>query len=127
MHLTTRDRIASVLVVAAVIAATGWFIGMPGVRSLDIRAMTLVVLAIGMPLSAAGVVPGFDGLIHGSRAYLFSASALGLVALAAAILTLVNATEQTFVALVALMGVLWAMATVRHSGGIGTLATRAHS
>ena len=126
MHLTIKDRIASVMVLIAVIAAAGWFIEMPGVRSLDIRAMTLVVLAIGMPLSAAAVVPGFDGLIHGSRAYLFSASALGLVALAAAILTLVNATEQTFVALVALMVVLWAMATVRHSSAVGAVTPRAH-
>jgi uncharacterized membrane protein len=127
MRLTTRDWIASVLVGTAVIMAAGWFIGVPGVRSLDIRALTVVVLALGMPVSAAAVVPGFAGLIHGSRAYLLGASALGIAALMSAVLTLVNATEQTLLALVTLMVTLWIVATVRHSGAIGASATRAHN
>jgi hypothetical protein len=85
----------------------------------DIRAVTVAVLALGMPVSAAAVVPGFSGLIHGSRAYLLGASVLGFVALALAVLTLANGTEETLAAMVVAMVVLWAMATVRHSSMIG--------
>jgi hypothetical protein len=124
MRLTTRDWVATALVLAAVILAVGWFIGMPGVDTLDVRAVTLGILVLGMPASAAAVVPGFSALIHGSRLYLFSASALGLAAFAAAILTFINGTELTLVAVVVLMVTLWVAATVRHAGGIGPLLAR---
>jgi hypothetical protein len=126
MRLTTRDRVATVVVAAAVVVAAGWFLSLPGARSMDLRAVTIVVLALGMPVSAAAVVPGFSGLIHGSRAYLFGASALGLVAFALAALTLANGTEETLAAMVVAMVVLWAMSTVRHSRMIGQPG-RAHS
>lgn len=119
MRLTTRDRVATVIVGAAVVVAAGWFLPLPGARSVDVRAVTVAVLALGMPVSAAAVVPGFSGLIHGSRAYLFGASALGFAALALAVLTLANGTEETLAAMVVAMVVLWAMATVRHSSVIG--------
>jgi hypothetical protein len=119
MRLTTRDQVATVVVAAAVIVAAGWFLSLPGVRTLDVRAVTIGVLALGMPVSAAAVVPGFSGLIRGSRAYLVGASGLGVVALALAVLTLANGTEETLAAMVVAMVVLWAMATVRHSSMIG--------
>jgi hypothetical protein len=118
MRLTTRDRVATVVVATAVVIAAGWFLPLPGARSVDVRAVTIGVLALGMPVSAAAVVPGFSGLIHGSRMYLFGASALGVVALALAVLTLANRTEETLAAMVVAMVVLWAMATVRHSSMI---------
>jgi hypothetical protein len=115
MRLATRDWIASAVVLTAVLLVAGWFIGLPGIRSLDIRAMTGVVLAFGLPVSAAAVVPGFAGLIRGSRRYLLGASLIGFAAVVSAVLTFANATELSLVVLVALMVVLWAMATVRHS------------
>ena len=73
-------------------------------------------MVLGVPPSAMAVVPGFAGLIHGSRIYLLVSSLLGLAATAAALATIVNGTEETLVALVALTVILWAGATLRHSG-----------
>lgn len=115
MRLSTRDWIASGLVLTAVTLVVVWFIGVPAVRPMDIRVLTGVVLALGLPASAAAVVPGFAGLLRGSRTYLLGASSLGFAALVSAVLTLANATEATLLALVALMVALWAIATVRHA------------
>lgn len=96
-------------------------------RSFDIRAVAVGVFALGLLASAAAVVPGFSGLIRGSRTYLVSASGLGLVAFASAVLTLVNRTEATLAALVILMVALWVGATTRHAGSVGVLAPRARN
>lgn len=116
MGITTRDRVATILVGAAVMLAIGWFADLPGLRTLDIASITIGVLLLGVPASAAAVVPGFAGLIRGSRTYLLISSALGLAAFAAALMTLVNRTDETLAALVGLTIVLWAAATLRHSG-----------
>ncbi len=116
MGLTIRDRIATVLVGAATLLAIGWFADVLDLGSVDLAWITVAVLALGVPPSAMAVVPGFAGLIHGSRLYLLVSSALGLVATAAALATIANRTEETFVALVALTVILWAGATLRHSG-----------
>lgn len=121
MRLSTRDWIASVLVAAGVVVAAGWWAGVPAIRTLDIRAAAVVVMALGVPASAAAVVPGFAGLIHGSREYLLGASGLGLLALGAAVLTVLNESEAAFATLVFLMVVLWIIATVRHAGGSGLI------
>ena len=126
MRLTTRDWIATALVAAGVVVAIAWFLPVADARSLDIRLITAGVLLLGMVASVSAVVPGFAGLIHGSRAYLLGTSALGLVALASAVLTLVNATETTLVVLVILMVALWVAATIRHAGNVGTLAGDVH-
>jgi hypothetical protein len=126
MRLSTQDRFATTLVGVAVILALGWLVPVPGAREIDVRAVTVGVLALGMVASAAAVVPGFGGLIHGSKLYLLGASVLGLVALAAAIMTVANGTESTLAALVIVMVVLWVAATVRHGGGVGALAPRSH-
>src|SRR5512143_1227972 len=116
MGLTIRDRVATVLVGAATVLAIGWFADVAGLRTLDIEWITVAVLALGVTPSAMAVVPGFAGLIHGSRIYLAASSALGLAAAVAAILTIVNGTEAALAAVVALMIVLWAGATARHAG-----------
>jgi hypothetical protein len=119
MRITTRDWLATSLVGIAVIIAFGWFAPFAAVRSLDIRSIAIGVLVLGMLASAAAVVPGFAELIRGSRSYLLIASTLGLAALIAAGLTLVNRTEETLVALVGLTIALWAGATLRHAGAFG--------
>ena len=116
MGITTRDRVATILVGASAIVAIGWFADVLGLRTIDIGWITVAVLALGVPPSAMAVVPGFAGLIHGSRSYLLVASALGLAATAAAVATIVNQTEETFAVLVVLTVILWAGATARHSG-----------
>jgi hypothetical protein len=117
MHVSLRDRIATVAVAVAAVFAVAWFAGMPGIGSLDIRVATLAVLVIGVGVSASAVVPGFESLIHGSRTYLVATSALGLIAAVAAVVTFLNATESTLAILVGLMIVLWAAATMRHAAG----------
>lgn len=116
MSLTMRDRIASVMVAAATLLAVGWFADALDLRSVDIAWITAAVLVLGVPPSAMAVVPGFSELMRGSRAYLLVASALGVCATLAAVATIANGTQETFAALVALTVVLWAGATLRHSG-----------
>jgi hypothetical protein len=120
MGITIRDRIATVLVAAATLLAIGWFADVAGLRSIDLAWITVAVLALGVPPSAMAVVPGFWGLMHGSRSYLLVSSALGLAAAAAAVATIVNGTQETFAAVVALTVVLWAGATLRHGGMLAT-------
>jgi hypothetical protein len=116
MGITTRDRVATILVGAATLLAIGWFADVLDLHSIDVAWITVAVLALGVPPSAMAVVPGFWGLIHGSRTYLLVSSALGLAATAAALATIANRTEETLGALVALTVVLWAGSTLRHSG-----------
>lgn len=116
MGLTIRDRIATVLVGAATLLAIGWFADVLDLGSIELAWITVAVLVLGVPPSAMAVVPGFSGLIHGSRSYLLVSSLLGLAATAAAVLTIVNGTTETFALLVVLTAVLWAGATMRHSG-----------
>jgi hypothetical protein len=116
MGITIRDRVATVLVGAATLLAIGWFADLFGLHSIDVAWITVAVMVLGVPPSAMAVVPGFSGLIHGSRSYLLVSSVLGLAATAAALATIANRTEETLGALVALTVVLWAGATLRHSG-----------
>jgi hypothetical protein len=120
MGLTIRDRIASVLVAAATLLAIGWFANVLGLGSVDLTWITVAVLALGVPPSAMAVVPGFSGLIHGSRIYLLASSALGIAATVAALATIANGTRETFAVLVVLTVVLWAVATLRHGGMLAT-------
>ena len=73
-----------------------------------------IVLALGFWASASAVVPGFDGLLHGSKLYLAITSLLGLGALIAGIMSLVSGSEVALGVLVAATVVLWAASTVRH-------------
>lgn len=119
MGISIRDRVATILVGAAALLAVGWFADVLDLHSIDVAWITVAVLALGVPPSAMAVVPGFAGLIHGSRWYLAVSSALGVAASAAALLTIANRTEGTLVALVGLTIILWAAATARHAGAAG--------
>lgn len=117
-----RDRVAAVMVGLGVLIATSWFVGAPWIGDLDVRAVSGVVLVLGLVPSAAAVVPGFDSLVRGSRMYLAASSLLGLAAFGAAIVALSASDERGLVALVVLMVVLWSLATLRHAGTLDRLA-----
>lgn len=115
MRLNRTDVIATVAVGLAVVVYLLWLAGveLPGLGSP--RAVAATILGLGFVASAYAVVPGFDGLLGGSRSYLVVASALGVVALVAGLLALINASEPMLAALAAATVVLWALATVRHT------------
>ncbi len=114
MHLTRRDWFATTFVVVAVVAAALWWAGVGSEGEAAVRVVTAVVLALGFAASASAVVPGFEGLVHGSKLYLVGTSVLGLVALVAGILALVSGHGPMLGALVAATLVLWAISTIRH-------------
>lgn len=115
MRLTWRDRLATFVVAAAALLYLVWFSFDDGASETEVRWITAIVLALGFVASASAVVPGFEGLIHGSRLYLAVSSLLGLGAFAASIAALVTGNEVWLVLLVVLTVVLWAMSTMRHA------------
>jgi len=78
MHLPERDIIATGLVAVAGLFYLLWAIdsALPGMSST--RATGVAVLALGFTASASAVVPGFDQLLHGNKAYLVITSLRGL-------------------------------------------------
>ena len=124
MNLTWRDGIATIAVAAAALVYGLWIVGM--LDGLTLKAIGVIVLVLGFLASALAVVPGFGKLIGGSKAYLATASLIGVVALVTGILTIVDGTDTTLVLLVLSTLVLWALATARHaSSGEGHEATSA--
>ena len=115
MRLTWRDRLATFVVAAAALLYLVWFSFDDGASETDVRWITAIVLALGFVASASAVVPGFEGLIHGSRLYLAVSSLLGLGAFVAGIAALVTGNEVWLVLLVLATVVLWAMSTMRHA------------
>jgi hypothetical protein len=113
MSIPLRDRIATAVVASAVIIYVLWLAG--PLDWLSASAVAIIALALGFVASASAVVPGFASLIHGSKLYLAIASVAGLVAFAAGILTIIDATEETLLALVVVTVGLWAGATIRHT------------
>ena len=114
MSLPKKDVVATVLVAAAAAVYLLWLAGAapPGLDGP--RATGLVVLALGFVASATAVVPGFDQLMHGAKAYLVGTSLLGAVALVAGVLVLVSASEAALTVTICTMVVLWAVATTHH-------------
>ena len=112
MRFPKRDLIATGLVAAAGLGYFLWLVGAPGMNSTV--ATGLVVLACGFAASATAVVPSFDQLLHGNKAYLVLTSLIGVLALfgGAAVLFASSGTGLTLV--MAAMVVLWAVATVHH-------------
>ena len=79
------------------------------------RATGVVVLALGFVASASAVVPGFEQLIRGNKAYLAVTSLVGLVAFIAGVQMLITASGTGLTVMVIAMGVLWLIATVHHT------------
>jgi hypothetical protein len=115
MSIPMRDRIATLLVATATLIYVLWFTGVLG--GLTAGSVALIILALGFVASASAVVPGFAGLLAGSKLYLALASLGGLVAVVCGAITVTQATKETLAILVIATIGLWAAATVRH--GIG--------
>ena len=81
----------------------------------DHGSLAGVVFGLGLAASVTAVVYGVGaGLLRASKLYLAIASLMGLVALIAGVIALMNVNEAMLAALVAATVVLWAMSTVRH-------------
>ena len=114
MRLAKRDIIATCAVAAAVVVYLLWLADatLPGMSGM--RVTGLVILVLGFIASATAVVPSFDQLIHGNRAYLAVTSLLGLTALAAGIVMLWSASSAALAVLMAALVVLWVISTIHH-------------
>lgn len=115
MRLPMRDVIATGLVAVAGVLYSLWVFDLapPGMSS--IRMTGAAILALGFLASASAVVPGFDQLIRGNRAYLAVATLMGLGAAAGGVWMLVASAETGLSILVGAMGGMWAISTVHHS------------
>ena len=113
MSIPWRDRIATLLVATSLVIYLLWLAG--PLAGLSAGSVALLVLALGIIASASAVVPGFAGLLSGSKLYLALTSLGGLVALACGVLTFANATSDTLAVLVIATIGLWAAATARHT------------
>jgi hypothetical protein len=120
MRLTPRDRLATLFVAVAAFVYAFWLAGVGSKDDTGVRVVAAIVLALGVAASASAVVPGFDHLLHGSKAYLAGTSLIGLGAFVAGIAALVTARGSMLGALVAATVVLWAISTVRHSLAAGS-------
>ena len=115
MRLPRRDVIATGLVAVAVVLYLLWLVDAAPPGMSDTRGVGVVVLALGFAASATAVVPGFDRLLHGSRAYLAITTALGSVALVAGVLMLSAASDAALAVLMGAMVALWAISTRHHA------------
>ena len=114
MRMTWRDSFATLFVVLAVAIYVAWALGSPIATFDSVMAIASAVLVLGVAASIFAVVPGFDGLIHGSRSYLAGSSVLGLLAFVTAAWSLLTEDALALSALVGATVLLWGMATVRH-------------
>jgi hypothetical protein len=112
MRIPKRDLIATGLVAAAALIYLLWLVGVPGMTST--RAAGLVILACGFAASASAVVPAFEQLLHGNKAYLVLTSLIGVLALLGGAAVFLAASETGLTVVMAAMVVLWAIATVHH-------------
>lgn len=114
MRLERTDFFATVTVALGVVAYALWLadVSPPGFG--PARVVGAVVLGLGWLASAVAVVPNFDELIHSSRVYLAVTSALGVAALTAGVIVLVNASGTLLALLVSTTVAMWVLATIRH-------------
>jgi hypothetical protein len=116
MRITWRDWTATVLVAAAALVYGVWWSEGEVVGMSSPRAIAVTVLALGLISSVTAVVFGVgEGLMRANKLYLAVTSLLGLLALAAGIVVLVNESEDWLAALVASTVALWLLSTVRHA------------
>jgi hypothetical protein len=121
MRLPQRDVIATALVAVAAALYALWALDAAPAGFAGARVTGIVVLALGFAASASAVVPGFEQLIHGNKAYLAVTSLVGLVAFGAGIAMLVSGDGVMLTVVMIAMAVLWLVSTVHHA----LLATRA--
>jgi hypothetical protein len=119
MRITWQDGLATVLVAAAVALYGLWLGGTVIFGLAGPRGLAAVILGLGITacLSARSHLADVYGAGTGPRPplpYVVLVSALGAVALVAAIIALLGGSTAALAALVAAMVALWAAATVRH-------------
>ena len=116
MRITWRDWTATVFVAVAALMYAMWRSEGEVLGMSSPRAIGLTVLLLGLAASVTAVVFGVgEGLFRANKLYLAITSLIGLVALVAGIVVLVNESEDWLAALVASTVVLWAISTVRHA------------
>ena len=115
MRIPKRDLIATSLVGVAGLLYVLWAIGFAPPGMSGTRATGIVILALGFAASASAVVPSFDQLLHGNKAYLAVTSLIGLIALIAGVQMLVASSELGLGVMMAAMLVLWLISTIHHS------------
>jgi hypothetical protein len=121
MRLSWRDGLATLFVGVGAVVYALWLAeaDVPGFSG--VRPLAGLVLGLGLAASVTAVVYGVGaGLLRASKTYLVIASLLGLVALVAGVIALVNADETMLAALVAATVALWVISTVRHALVAGT-------
>ena len=119
MRLTWRDARATLLVAAAAALYGLWQTGAAAAGT-STRVLGAVVFGLGWAgcMSDQREMASVYGAGEHRRApmaYVVVSSLLGVVALAAGIVTLVSASETMLAILVAAMVALWLLATVRHA------------
>lgn len=118
MRLTWRDWMGTALVAAAALMYGVWQSRGEVLGVSEVWALGLIVLLLGLAASVTAVVFGVgEGLLRASKVYLAFASLVGLVALAAGIIVLVNESEAMLATLVGSTVGLWLISTVRHAMG----------
>jgi hypothetical protein len=110
MRFPKRDLIATGLVAVAGLVYVLWALNVVS----STRVAGIVMLVCGFAASASAVVPGFDDLLRGNRAYLVVTSLIGVVAVVGGVAVLVVASETGLSLVLAAMIALWAIATVHH-------------
>jgi hypothetical protein len=115
MNLQKRDLVATGLVAAAGVIYLLWLLDSLPTAMSSVRAVGAVILALGFAASATAVVPTFDQLLHGNKVYLAATSLLGLVALIAGVVMLVNLSDVSLAVVMAAMIAMWLIATIHHS------------
>ena len=118
-RLTLRDALATLLVAVAVARYGLWQTGTAAAGT-STRVLGAVVFGLGWAGCMSdqremASVYGAAGRRRAPMAYVVVASLLGVVALAAGIVTLVGASETMLAILMAATVALWALATVRHA------------
>ena len=123
MRLSWRDAVATVCVGAALILYVVWLSQDEVLGMSEPWLIGVIVLGLGLAASVTAVVFGVgEGLFRASKIYLTIASVIGLAALVAGILVVVNGSEAMLATLVASTIVLWLISTVRH--GLGEARSR---
>ena len=114
MRFPRRDLLATLYVVVAVALYGLWLADVEMAGLASIRSLGIVILALGFAASATAVVPGFEGLLHGSKLYLAAMALIGVVALVAGVLLLLDGTEVMLTVVMAAMVAMWIASTIRH-------------
>ena len=115
MTLQKRDLVATGLVAAAGVIYLLWLLDTLPTAMSGVRVAGAVILALGFAASATAVVPTFGQLLHGNRVYLAVTSLLGLVALIAGVVMLVESSQTAMAVVMVAMVAMWLIATIHHS------------